>query len=101
MRSPLPADQILNVNVPDLPLAQIKGIRVARLGCRHPAETVIVEQDHAGIHLLDWSPGSKSGCGEEPILRRSRQGYVSITPLQIDITAYRHMDGLQEWIKGL
>ena len=102
MRSPLPADQILNVNVPDLPLAQIKGIRVTRLGCRHPAETVIVEQDPRGRPIY-WigPPGASQDAGEGTDFAAVEAGYVSITPLQIDITAYRHMDGLQEWIREL
>ena len=102
MRSPLPADQILNVNVPDLPLAQIKGIRVTRLGCRHPAETVIVEQDPRGRPIY-WigPPGASQDAGEGTDFAAVEAGYVSITPLQVDITAYRHMDGLQEWIREL
>ena len=102
MRSPLPADQILNVNVPDLPLAQIKGIRVTRLGCRHPAEAVIVEQDPRGRPIY-WigPPGASQDAGEGTDFAAVEAGYVSITPLQIDITAYRHMDGLQEWIREL
>ena len=102
MRNPLPADQILNVNVPDLPLAQIKGIRVTRLGCRHPAETVIVEQDPRGRPIY-WigPPGASQDAGEGTDFAAVEAGYVSITPLQIDITAYRHMDGLQEWIREL
>ena len=102
MRSPLPADQILNVNVPDLPLAQIKGIRVTRLGCRHPAEAVIVEQDPRGRPIY-WigPPGASQDAGEGTDFAAVEAGYVSITPLQVDITAYRHMDGLQEWIREL
>ena len=102
MRNPLPADQILNVNIPDLPLAQIKGIRVTRLGCRHPAEAVIVEQDPRGKPIY-WigPPGASQDAGEGTDFAAVEAGYVSITPLQIDITAYRHMDGLQEWIREL
>ena len=102
MRNPLPADQILNVNVPDLPLAQIKGIRVTRLGCRHPAEAVIVEQDPRGRPIY-WigPPGASQDAGEGTDFAAVEAGYVSITPLQVDITAYRHMDGLQEWIREL
>ena len=102
MRNPLPADQILNVNIPDLPLAQIKGIRVTRLGCRHPAEAVIVEQDPRGRPIY-WigPPGASQDAGEGTDFAAVEAGYVSITPLQIDITAYRHMDGLQEWIREL
>ena len=102
MRRPLPADQILNVNVPDLPLAQIKGIRVTRLGCRHPAEAVIVEQDPRGRPIY-WigPPGATQDAGEDTDFAAIEAGFVSITPLQVDMTAYRHLDGLQAWIGEL
>ena len=102
MRNPLPADQILNVNVPDLPLAQIKGIRVTRLGCRHPAEAVIVEQDPRGRPIY-WigPPGATQDAGEGTDFAAIEAGFVSITPLQVDMTAYRYLDGLQEWIGEL
>ena len=102
MRRPLPADQILNVNVPDLPLAQIKGIRVTRLGCRHPAEAVIVEQDPRGRPIY-WigPPGATQDAGEGTDFAAIEAGFVSITPLQVDMTAYRYLDGLQEWIGEL
>ena len=102
MRNPLPADQILNVNVPDLPLAQIKGIRVTRLGCRHPAEAVIVEQDPRGRPIY-WigPPGATQDAGEGTDFSAIEAGFVSITPLQVDMTAYRHLDGLQAWIGEL
>lgn len=102
MRHPLPADQILNVNVPDLPLAQIKGIRVTRLGCRHPAEAVIVERDPRGRPIY-WigPPGATQDAGEGTDFAAIEAGFVSITPLQVDMTAYRHLNGLQEWIGEL
>lgn len=102
MTQPLPTDQILNVNVPDLPLEQIKGIRVTRLGCRHPAEAVIVEQDPRGRPIY-WigPPGATQDAGEGTDFAAIEAGYVSITPLQVDITAYRHLAGLQTWIEGL
>lgn len=102
MTQPLPADQILNVNVPDLPLDQIKGMRVTRLGCRHPAEAVIVEQDPRGRPIY-WigPPGATQDAGEGTDFAAIDAGYVSITPLQVDITAYRHLAGLQTWIEGL
>ena len=102
MTQPLPADQILNVNVPDLPLEQIKGMRVTRLGCRHPAEAVIVEQDPRGRPIY-WigPPGATQDAGEGTDFAAIEAGYVSITPLQVDITAYRHLAGLQTWIEGL
>lgn len=100
--SPLPADQILNVNVPDLPLEQIKGIQVTRLGCRHPAEGVIVDQDPRGKRMYWIAPpstGQDAGAGTD--FAAVEAGFVSITPLQIDMTAYRHIAQLKEWVERL
>lgn len=102
MQNPLPADQILNVNIPDLPLAEIKGIRVTRLGCRHPAEAVIVEKDPRGRPIY-WvgPPGPTQDAGEGTDFAAIDAGYVSITPLQVDMTAYRHLPSLTQWIEEL
>ncbi len=48
---PLPADQILNINVPAVPLAELKGIQVTRLGRRHKAETMTGTTDPGGVPI--------------------------------------------------
>ncbi len=99
MVHPLPADQILNVNVPDLPLDQVKGIRVTRLGNRHRAESVICTEDPRGQPIY-WigPPGSQQDAGEGTDFAAIEQGYVSITPLTIDMTAYSSLAGLGAWL---
>ena len=96
---PLPADQILNVNVPDLPLDQIKGIRVTRLGNRHRAESVICTEDPRGQPIY-WigPPGSQQDAGDGTDFAAIEQGYVSITPLTIDMTAYSSLASLGAWL---
>lgn len=63
-KEPLRTGRILNINVPDLPLDQIKGIRVTRCGTRHPADKVIPQQDPRG-NTLYWigPPGGKCDAG--------------------------------------
>ncbi|MFM5879605.1 5'/3'-nucleotidase SurE [Aeromonas sanarellii] len=99
MVHPLPADQILNVNVPDLPLDQIKGIRVTRLGNRHRAESVICTEDPRGQPVY-WigPPGNQQDAGEGTDFAAIEQGYVSITPLTIDMTAYGSLSTLGAWL---
>ncbi|HHQ4529274.1 TPA: 5'/3'-nucleotidase SurE [Aeromonas hydrophila] len=99
MVHPLPADQILNVNVPDLPLDQLKGIKVTRLGNRHRAESVICSEDPRGQPIY-WigPPGSQQDAGEGTDFAAIEQGYVSITPLTIDMTAYSSLAGLGAWL---
>ncbi|MBV7316722.1 5'/3'-nucleotidase SurE [Shewanella sp. NIFS-20-20] len=99
---PLPGNQILNVNVPDLPLAEIKGIKVTRLGARHRAEGIVATQDPSG-RAIYWlgPPGEVQDAGEGTDFDAIAQGYVSITPLTVDLTAYQQLSPLNDWIKQL
>lgn len=99
---PLANDQILNVNVPDLPLEQLKGIKVARLGHRHRAENMVKMIDPRG-HQVYWlgPPGAKQDAGAGTDFHAVEQGYVSITPLQVDLTAYGYMGTLTHWIEQI
>jgi len=96
---PISRDQILNVNVPDLPLTQIKGIKVTRLGARHKAEGMIKTQVPAGKDIYWLGPvGSEQDAGDGTDFGAVAAGYVSITPLTVDLTAYNQLDGLADWI---
>ncbi|BEU02488.1 5'-nucleotidase SurE [Agarivorans sp. OAG1] len=96
----LPSNQILNVNVPDLPMEQIKGVKVTRAGSRHRAEVMVKQQDPRG-HDIYWlgPPGEKQDAGEGTDFHAVAQGYVSITPLTIDMTAHSFIGKLDTWIK--
>jgi 5'-nucleotidase len=99
---PLPADQILNINVPALPIEQLKGIQVTRLGRRHKAETMTSATDPWG-RTIYWygSLGPELDAGEGTDFYAVTNGYASITPLQIDMSAYKSMDRLQQWLEGI
>ena len=96
---PLPEDTLLNVNVPDLPIDQLKGYRSTRLGQRHKAEAVIRSSDPRG-HTIYWvgPPGSEQDAGPGTDFDAIRNGYVSITPLQLDLTRYDRLAGLRDWL---
>ena len=98
----LPAQSILNVNVPDLPLNKIKGIRVTRLGSRHLAEPLIKSYDPRGRELY-WigPPGAAADSGPGTDFEAVKQGYVSITPLQLDMTHYAIFDQVASWTEEL
>jgi 5'-nucleotidase len=93
---------VLNVNVPDLPLEQIKGIHVTRLGHRHGAEPPVQVEDPRG-RIRYWIAGAGAAADAEPgtDFFAVENGYVSVTPLQIDMTHYTGMDNLGEWLEGL
>lgn len=95
----LPSQTILNVNVPDLPLNEIKGIQVTRLGTRHHAEPMIKGVDPRGLAMY-WvgPPGVEADAGVGTDFHAVKQGYVSITPLHIDLTHYKALDQLTTWM---
>ena len=96
---PLPRDSILNVNVPDLPFELIKGFRATRLGCRHKSDPVIRSQDPSGREIYWVGPaGEGQDCGEGTDFLAIQEGYVSVTPLQIDLTRHGQLEQLQGWL---
>ena len=99
---PLLGEILLNVNVPDLPLDDIKGIVSTRLGNRHVSESVICSQDPKGDPIY-WvgAPGGKQDAGEGTDFHAVEQGYVSVSPLQIDLTRHKSLDGVQSWLQNL
>ncbi|MBI3898629.1 MAG: 5'/3'-nucleotidase SurE [Gammaproteobacteria bacterium] len=101
-RDPLPADTILNVNVPDLPLDQIAGIEVTRLGNRHKAEPVVRMIDPRGKPVY-WvgAAGTEADAGPGTDFDAIRRNFVSITPLQVDLTRYTALEQVSSWLKTL
>lgn len=99
-REPLRTGKILNINVPDLPLSRILGIKVTRCGSRHPAEQVFCQQDPRGQDLY-WigPPGDKFDVAPDTDFAAVAQGYVSVTPLQVDLTAYAAQDVVVSWLE--
>lgn len=99
---PLAPDTILNINIPDLPFSELKGYHITRLGARHRAEPVVKSKDPRGrpIYWVGASgPEEDAGLGTD--FYAVRNGFVSITPLQIDLTRHSAMEPLKEWIAKL
>ncbi len=96
---PLAKDTLLNINVPDLPWEEIKGFQSTRLGQRHKAESVIKSQDPRGQDIY-WvgPPGAEQDAGLGTDFYAVNQGYVSVTPLQLDLTRYEALETLKEWL---
>ncbi|HHJ39212.1 MAG: 5'/3'-nucleotidase SurE [Methylothermaceae bacteria B42] len=96
---PLPRDTILNVNVPDIPLSMLKGFQSTRLGQRHKAEPVIKDQDPRGRTIYWVGPaGPEQDAGPGTDFYAIRANYVSVTPLQIDLTRYDAIDAIASWL---
>ena len=89
---PAQAPWLLNVNIPNLPDEQIKGVKVARLGRRHAAERVITQTSPRG-ETMYWigSAGPAKDEGEGTDFHAAQQGYMAITPLQVDLTDHARL----------
>lgn len=98
----LPSQTILNVNVPDVPIGEIKGMQVTRLGTRHSAEKMIKDHDPRGRPIY-WigRPGLEADSGVGTDFHAVNAGYVSITPLHLDMTNYKMFDQLSSWLNGI
>lgn len=98
-KEPLDSSLILNVNVPDLPYEELKGFAATRLGNRHKAEPVVMSRDPRGRVIYWVGPaGSEQDAGPGTDFYALRAGYVSITPLQVDLTKHSALEGLGRWL---
>ncbi|KLV06518.1 MULTISPECIES: 5'/3'-nucleotidase SurE [Photobacterium] len=96
---PLPTNKILNVNVPDVPMNELGDWQVTRLGARHRAENMVKGVDPRGKPLY-WlgPPGACQDAGPGTDFYAIEQRCVSITPLQVDLTAHDSLGAIREWI---
>jgi 5'-nucleotidase len=95
----LPKPYLLNVNIPNLPYEQLRGMRATRLGKRHESEPVIKTTDPHGREIFWIGPaGRAKDAGAGTDFEAVATGHVSITPLQVDLT---HTAQLEILRKGL
>ncbi|QHS09385.1 5'/3'-nucleotidase SurE [Sinimarinibacterium sp. NLF-5-8] len=101
-RQPLPPNTILNVNVPDVPWAELQGFEITRLGTRRCAETVTRSEDPRGrtIYWIGVS-GDESDCGPGTDFHAISRHKVSITPLTVDLTQHQDLEPLRQWAQAL
>ncbi|MCB1762303.1 MAG: 5'/3'-nucleotidase SurE [Gammaproteobacteria bacterium] len=96
---PLALDTIINVNIPDLPYSELNGFQVTRLGHRHKAEPVVRSTDPRGRTIYWVGPaGSEQDAGPGTDFNAVREGFVSLTPLQVDLTRHTALDHLGRWV---
>lgn len=99
VNNPLPQDTILNVNVPDVSIKELKGYQATRLGQRHKSEPVIKSEDPRG-RIIYWvgPPGAEQDAGPGTDFYAVSTGFVSVTPLQLDLTWYERINDLKAWL---
>jgi 5'-nucleotidase len=87
------------VNIPGLPFAELRGVRTTRLGKRHPAEPIIEARDQRNRVVYWIGPaGAGADAGEGTDFHAVSQGFVSVTPLLIDLTRYAALETVQGWL---
>jgi 5'-nucleotidase len=94
----LPEKVLLNVNVPNLPLEQIRGFKITRQGDSAYEEKFDVREDPRSVPYY-WSAGTYQFSDTDPDTdaHALEAGYVSITPVTFDLTAHRFLDELGSW----
>ena len=93
-----PRDTLLNVNLPPIPGDQVQGVRVTALGSRVYQESLQRMKDPWGRDLfwiggghIDWTGGADSD------FHAIHAGFISVTPLHLDLTSYTHLDAVRAW----
>lgn len=93
-----PAETLLNINLPDRPADQVKGVRVAKLGSRYFSEGLTRMQDPRGRPVYWIGGGSITWTGEGDTDHLAvQEGYVAITPLHMDLTNYKLLETVRSW----
>lgn len=95
----LPEYTLLNVNVPARPAADVRGIRATRMGRRHYDANEVSQRHDPNGRPYYWLGGSLPVDEEDPDtdVGAIHHGYVSVTPISLDLTHHAFLAGLQAW----
>jgi len=98
---PFSQPMLLNVNVPDLPYAELQGIEITRLGKRHKAEPVMKTESPRG-ETAYWvgAAGGAQDAGPGTDFHAVANRRASVTPLQVDLTHFEKLDAMKQWMRG-
>ena len=97
-----PRDTLFNVNLPPVPASDVKGVKLTRLGRRVYSESVAPMKDPWGRQIYWIGGGEITWTGEpDSDFRAIEDGYVSVTPLHLDLTHYDVLQGADRWWRDL
>ena len=99
-KSKLSSSTIINVNVPDIPLIEIKGIKSTCLGNRHKSEPSIKDKEDSSLYWIGEN-GKEANNGEGTDFHAISNNFVSVTPLQIDTTKHSEVNQVADWLEKL
>ena len=101
-QAPLDSDVVLNLNVPNVPISKLKGIKATRLGFRHKSEQILKDMDPYGRPIYWVGPaGEGQDAGEETDFHAIEQGFASVTPLKVDLTRHSVINDLSDWLESV
>lgn len=102
LKSPLPNYSLLNINVPSLPIHQIKGIRVGKQG-RYRYDEVFDRREDPRGRVYYWMGAERLKLNEADDIDETllRNGYIVMTPLQLDLTDYQSIQKIQSLIQSI
>jgi len=96
-----PEETLLNINLPSVPAAAVKGVKVTNLGSRVFHEEIARMKDPWGRDIywiggghVTWSGGAESD------FQAVQDGYISVTPLHVDLTNYELLEVVRQWNLG-
>ena len=97
-KNPLPDGTLLNVNIPNIPLPELKGMKAARMGRSRFVEKFTTHLDPRGNHYY-WLDGELDLLDDaaDTDVRVVQDGYVALTPIQIEMTAHKDMPQVETW----
>ena len=99
-KAPLSNNTIINVNVPDIPMNHISGIKTTRLGSRHKSAPSIQDSKDSSLYWIGEN-GKEADNVEGTDFHAISNNFVSVTPLQIDLTKYSEVKPLSSWIDNI
>jgi 5'-nucleotidase len=102
LAQPFTGPVLLNVNFPDLPVSQVKGVLATRLGKRHPSQPVVRSATPYGETVYWIGPaGAANDATEGTDFDALAKGYASVTPLRLDLTQHAQLGQTAEWLSPL
>jgi 5'-nucleotidase len=100
-RPEFPSETFFNINLPDIPAEELKGVRVTTLGRRVYSDSLTRREDPSGREYYWIGGGVSSWSGrEDSDFRAVQAGYVSVTPLHLDLTNYPLINEVRAWMLG-
>jgi len=99
-KSELSNNTIINVNVPDIPFNEIKGFKSTRLGSRHKSEPSVKDKTDSSLYWIGEN-GKEADNLDGTDFHAISNNFVSVTPLQIDLTKYSELKPVRDWLQKI